>query len=96
MRNGAEYLEYLREAERSYIYDGEGGYSIDPSCGYPSMEPNWEYDQRMEYVKKIIQDMYLNLYVVLGRVVHMILQSCAHLIGKVLVCEIRQFHITTI
>lgn len=52
VRNGAEYLEYLREAERSYIYDGEGGYSIDPSCGYPSMEPNWEYDQRMEYVKK--------------------------------------------
>ena len=28
VRNGAEYLEYLREAERSYIYDGEGGYSI--------------------------------------------------------------------
>ena len=50
VRNGAEYLEYLREADRNYIYDGEGGYSIDPSCTYPSMTPNWEYDQRLEYV----------------------------------------------
>lgn len=50
VRNGAEYLEYLREADRSYIYDGEGGYSIDPSCNYPSMTPSWEYDPKMEYI----------------------------------------------
>ena len=50
VRNGAEYLEYLREADRNYIYDGEGGYSIDPSCTYPSMTPSWEYDQKLEYV----------------------------------------------
>ena len=50
MRNGAEYLEYLREADRNYIYDGEGGYSIDPSCTYPSMTPSWEYDQKLEYI----------------------------------------------
>ena len=50
VRNGAEYLEYLREADRNYIYDGEGGYSIDPSCTYPSMTPSWEYDQKLEYI----------------------------------------------
>lgn len=50
VRNGAQYLEYLREADRGYVYDGQGGYSIDPSSNYPSMDPSWEYDQKMEYV----------------------------------------------
>ncbi len=50
VRSGAEYLEYLREADRNYIYDGEGGYTIDPNCNYPSMTPVWDYDQQMEYI----------------------------------------------
>lgn len=46
----ADYLEYLREADRKYIYDGQGGYTIDPASNYASLTPSWEYDQQMEYV----------------------------------------------
>ncbi|MDH6343093.1 TonB-linked SusC/RagA family outer membrane protein [Parabacteroides sp. PM6-13] len=50
VRNPEEYLEYLREADRKYIYDGVGGYSIDPNAVYPSESPSWEYDQQLEYI----------------------------------------------
>lgn len=52
VRNAAEYIEYLREADRKYIYDGQGGYTLDPTSAYPSMTPNWEYDQKMEYITR--------------------------------------------
>ncbi len=46
--NAAQFAEYVREANRTYIYDGQGGWEIDPNCTYPSMEPKWELDQTLE------------------------------------------------
>jgi TonB-linked SusC/RagA family outer membrane protein len=49
-QNGAEYAEWLREADRTYLYDGNGGYSIDPSSTYTTMTPNWTDDLKLEYM----------------------------------------------
>ena len=46
--DAAGFVDYLREGYRKYIYDGQGGYTIDPSSAYPSMDPNQSYDEAME------------------------------------------------
>jgi len=50
VRSGAEYLDYLREADRTYTYDGQGGYTVDPGSVYSSETPSWELDQKLEYI----------------------------------------------
>lgn len=50
VRNPSEYMDYLREAERKYTYDGQGNWALDPASVYASMTPSWEYDQRLEYI----------------------------------------------
>lgn len=45
--NAAQYVDYIRESNRTYFYDGEGGYSINPDSNYPSIEPTWELDRVM-------------------------------------------------
>ena len=51
VRNGAEYWSTYVKLNVA-IFMMVKAVTVSTSCGYPSMEPNWEYDQRMEYVKK--------------------------------------------
>ncbi len=50
--DGGEFLEYLRESSRQYIYDGNGGYTINPASNYPSETPNLALDLQLIDVSK--------------------------------------------
>jgi TonB-linked SusC/RagA family outer membrane protein len=47
-----EYVELVREGNRKYIYDGEGGYSLDPASAYSSLEPDYNQDMSITYFNK--------------------------------------------
>lgn len=54
--NAGEYCELVREGNRRYIYDGNGGYELDPSGNYSSAGPDYNQDLGMVYFN---QDPYL-------------------------------------
>jgi TonB-linked SusC/RagA family outer membrane protein len=47
--NVAEYTDYVREGGRKYIYDGNGGYTIDPTGVYGYMERDYNEDLATTY-----------------------------------------------
>jgi TonB-linked SusC/RagA family outer membrane protein len=47
--NVAEYTDYVREGGRKYIYDGNGGFTLDPTSVYGSLVPNYNQDLAMTY-----------------------------------------------
>ncbi len=47
--NVSEYTDYVREGGRKYIYDGNGGYTLDPTSVYASLEPDYNEDLSMTY-----------------------------------------------
>ncbi len=47
LMNAAEYLEYNREAERTYTYDKQGGYTIASNSSYPTEVPNMDADLKL-------------------------------------------------
>ena len=49
VHNGAEWVEFVRDSFREYIYDEQGGYTIDPSSRYPSETPNYDLDMNTLY-----------------------------------------------
>nr|HPR32873.1 SusC/RagA family TonB-linked outer membrane protein [Prolixibacteraceae bacterium] len=55
-QNVEEYIEYVREGNRKYIFDGEGGYELDPGSNYSSAVPDYNQDMSMVY---FTQDPYL-------------------------------------
>ncbi|HOO83250.1 MAG TPA: TonB-dependent receptor [Prolixibacteraceae bacterium] len=54
--NAGEYADFVREGNRKYIYDGEGGYTLDPKSSYSSLVPDYNQDMSMVY---FTQDPYL-------------------------------------
>jgi TonB-linked SusC/RagA family outer membrane protein len=54
--NAGEYCDYVREGNRGYIYDGNGGYELDPLSHYYSAEANYNQDLGIAY---FAQDPYL-------------------------------------
>ena len=49
VRDAAQYVEFVRDANREYIYDGQGGYMLDPTSAYKSESPSYEDDMNMTY-----------------------------------------------
>jgi TonB-linked SusC/RagA family outer membrane protein len=49
VRNAAEYADFVRDANRSYTYDGVGGYSLSATSLYGSVDPALNYDLQMPY-----------------------------------------------
>jgi TonB-linked SusC/RagA family outer membrane protein len=49
MFNVAEYTDYVREGGRKYVYDGNGGATLDPTSVYGSLQPNYNQDLAMTY-----------------------------------------------
>lgn len=47
--NVAEYTDYVREGGRKYIYDGNGGWQLDPTSVYSSLKPDYVEDLAMTY-----------------------------------------------
>ncbi|NLA48579.1 MAG: TonB-dependent receptor plug domain-containing protein, partial [Bacteroidales bacterium] len=47
--NAAEYAEFVRDANRSYVYDGNGGYSLAENSLYGSEKPDYNFDLQMPY-----------------------------------------------
>ncbi|MBN1925005.1 MAG: SusC/RagA family TonB-linked outer membrane protein, partial [Prolixibacteraceae bacterium] len=55
-QNVEEYIDYVREGNRKYIFDGEGGWELNPSSNYSSLIPDYNQDMSMVY---FTQDPYL-------------------------------------
>jgi len=49
VRNAAEYADFVRDANRSYTYDGQGGYQLATASLYGSVDPAYNYDLQMPY-----------------------------------------------
>ncbi len=47
--NGPEFVDWVREAARKYKYDGNGGYTLDPS-GYNSLTADYNADMNTTYL----------------------------------------------
>lgn len=47
-----EYVELVREGNRKYIFDGNGGYELDPSSNYNSLVPDYNEDLSITYFNK--------------------------------------------
>ena len=47
--DAAEYVEYARESSRTYLYDGEGGYTLNPAARYKSEYADYESDKNVVY-----------------------------------------------
>ncbi|MDR2882644.1 MAG: SusC/RagA family TonB-linked outer membrane protein, partial [Alistipes sp.] len=52
LMDGGQYLEFIRESGRQYIYDGQGGYSINPASNYRSETPDMVQDLALTDVTK--------------------------------------------
>lgn len=50
LQNAEQFLEYNREADRTYVYDGEGGYTLAPNSLYPSEVPSRDADFSLSVV----------------------------------------------
>jgi TonB-linked SusC/RagA family outer membrane protein len=48
-QNGADFVEWVREANRSYTYDGNGGYAINPAGTYGYADANFDADMATTY-----------------------------------------------
>jgi TonB-linked SusC/RagA family outer membrane protein len=49
VRDAAEYADFVRDANRSYTYDGVGGYQLSTTSLYGSVSPALNYDLQMPY-----------------------------------------------
>jgi TonB-linked SusC/RagA family outer membrane protein len=54
--NAGEYCDLVREGNRKYLYDKQGGYELDPTSTYSSLTPNYDQDLSIGYFN---QDPYL-------------------------------------
>ena len=54
--DAGQYCEMVREGLREYIYDGEGGYQLDPAGRYSTPEPDYNQDLGVNY---FTQDPYI-------------------------------------
>jgi TonB-linked SusC/RagA family outer membrane protein len=48
--NAAEFAEYVREADRTYTYDGAGGYTIATTSKYGTLVPDYNEDISTTYL----------------------------------------------
>jgi TonB-linked SusC/RagA family outer membrane protein len=49
VRNAAEYSDFVRDANRDYTYDGNGGYQLATNSLYGSVDPAYNFDLQMPY-----------------------------------------------
>lgn len=50
--NAGDYAELVREGNRKYIYDGNGGYKLNPGSNYNSLVPDYNEDLSITYFNK--------------------------------------------